>query len=205
MTWWHHIYLWVDLLLISPYRGFDNPVAGFYFGTFMLCLWCMLIGGLTLRFVSGVNREHLKSLRKSMIKMHNLSIKALMLKDKENYRACNKEANEAFGKYFFNTITLGAAMLWPIPFALAWMNTRFGHVRFDLLFPLPFLGDKVGFSAVMIPLYILCRILWAKIERRFGIKIFKPDSETDDKEQEEMITLKEVDMHGGVPERFWHR
>ncbi len=203
MRWWDQIYPWLDLVLITPYRLFGNPVAGFYFGTFVLCMWCIFLGEITFRAASGFNREYLQGLRRAMTRMHNLSIKALMLKDKENYQACNKEANEAFGKYFFNMITLGAAVLWPIPFALAWMNTRFGNIELDILFPMPLLGDSVTFSAVMIPMYILCRILWAKLKRRFSGFLFPPDASTGDPEDEEMISMREVDRQGGVPERFW--
>ena len=203
MRWWDQIYPWLDLVLITPYRFFGNPVAGFYFGTFVLCMWCIFLGEITFRVASGFNREYLKGLRRAMTRMHNLSIKALMLKDKENYQACNKEANEAFGKYFFNMLTLGAAVLWPIPFALAWMNARFGHVELELLFPLPFLGHSASFPAVMIPMYILCRILWAKLKRRFSGFLFPPDASGSDPEGEEMINMREVDRHGGVPERFW--
>lgn len=204
MNWWNQIHLWLDLVLITPYRIFDNPVAGFYFGTFVLCVWCTILGEITFRLASRVNKAYIRSLQSAMTRMHNLSIKALLLKDKDNFQACNKEANEAFGKYFFNMLTLGAAVLWPIPFALAWMNTRFGNIEFELLFYIPFLGKSVGFPAIMIPLYILCRILWAKLKRRFPVLLFKRGSDPDDQDREEMISMKEVDNHGGIPERFWH-
>ncbi len=207
MTWWDHAYTWLDLVLITPYRIFDNPVAGFYFGTMVLCIWCILWGEITFRIASGFNREYLQRLRASMTRMHNLSVKALVLKDKENYQLCNKEANEAFGKYFFNMITLGAAVLWPIPFALAWMNTRFGHIQLEILFPMPLLGESVTFSAVMIPMYILCRILWAGLKRWISgfMSGFMtgPDAGSNAPECEEMISMKEVDRLGGVPARFW--
>ena len=200
--WWDPIYMWLDLVLITPYRWFGNPVAGFFFGTLVLSAWCVLLGELTFRVASRVNREHIRKLRGGMTRMHNLSVKALMLRDKENYRACNTEANEAFGRYFFSLLTLGAAVLWPIPFALAWMNNRFGHIEFDILFTMPLLGSSAGFPAVMIPMYILCRILWAALKRRFPV--FSHGAGVPGREQgEEMISMKEVDRYGGVPERFW--
>jgi hypothetical protein len=205
MTWWHQLYPLLDLVFITPYRTFANPVAGFYFGTFVLCIWCVILGEITFRVASGFNREYLQSLRNAMTRMHNLSVKALILKDKENFQACNKEANEAFGKYFFNMLTLGAAVLWPIPFALAWMGTRFGAIEFELFFSVPFFGNTIGFPAIFIPLYILVRIVWAKVKRLFSVFIVKPEIDSQSKGLEEMISMKEVDQCGGIPERFWHR
>lgn len=203
IAWWDPIHMWLDLVLITPYRWFGNPVAGFFFGTLVLSVWCVLLGELTFRVAARVNREHIRKLRGGMTRMHNLSVKALMLRDKENYRACNTEANEAFGRYFFSLLTLGAAVLWPIPFALAWMNNRFGHIEFDILFTLPLLGSSAGFSAVMIPMYILCRILWAALKRRFPV-ISHGAGAPGSGQAEEMISMKEVDRYGGVPKRFWN-
>ena len=207
MSWWDKTYLWLDLVLITPYRAFGNPVIGFYFGTFILCMWCIFLGEISFRIASGVNREYIQRLRRSMTKMHNLSVMALVLKDKQNYRACNREANEAFGRYFFNMITLGAAVLWPVAFALAWMNTRFGHIEFEVLAFLPLLGQSAGFSAVMIPMYILCRILWARLKKRLFPFAAKPAGDLGTKkpkEPEEMISMKDLDTHGKIPDTFWH-
>ncbi len=134
--------------------------------------------------------------------MHNLSVKAIVLKDKENFRACNKQANEAFGKYFFNMITQGAAFLWPVPFALGWMATRFSQVEFELLFSLPMIGDSVGFAAVMIPMYILCRIGWGKLKPHLFFFNMDPGVGLDQGE-EEMIQWEDINKHRGLPERFW--
>lgn len=204
MTWWGQIYVWLDLVLITPYRAFDNPVVGFYFGTLVLCMGCVFLGEVTYRLASVVNRDYIKHLRASMTKMHNLSVKALVLKDKENYKACNQEANEAFGKYFFNMITMGAAVLWPVAFALAWMNTRFGHIQFELLFPMPFLAETAGFPTVMIPMYVLCRILWARLKSRYPLFSYTPTSGSGAPEPEEMIRMKDLDKYGKVPDKFWY-
>jgi len=52
-------------------------------------------------------------------------------------------------------------VLWPVPFALAWMQAHFGRVRFDLAAPLSLIfGQTVGFAFSFIPIYILCRILF---------------------------------------------
>ncbi|MFP4213334.1 MAG: hypothetical protein ACLFRL_04405 [Desulfohalobiaceae bacterium] len=203
MTLWDQLIYWLDLVLIAPYRLPANPVLGFFFGTFVLCVWCILVGELTYRIGAWINQSHIKGFKKNMVKMHNLSLKALVLKDKEHYQACNQEANEAFGKYFFNMLTLGAATLWPVPFALGWMSTRFGQFRFDLLFPLPILGDSVGFAAVMVPMYILCRVFWNRLKKVMPIPALQEESQSQD--EEEMLSMREIEENKGIPERFWRQ
>ncbi len=195
------ILVWLDAFLISTYRLFSNPVSGFFFGTFMLTLWCTLIGELTTLGVARINRKYIKKLEQESIRLHNLSVKAIIHKDKESYRACNKMANEAWGKYFFATIAQGSASIWPVPFALAWMNTRFGDIEFELAYPIPLLPEVVGYPAVFIPMYILVRICFAKL------KPWLPFFHGDDapklrrpgQEEEKMITWADVDKHKGLP------
>lgn len=199
---WSHFYAWLDAILIAPFRAFEIPIVGFYFGTFILCLWCILLGELTFRLAAVVNKSYMNKLRAQAVKMHNLSIKAIVLKDKENFRSCNKEANEAFGKYFFNMITQGAAFLWPVPFALGWMSTRFSNVEFEMAITLPFIGNTVGFAAVMIPMYILSRIFWGHLKPH--LYFFNKDPRVGiDEGEEEMIKWEDINKHRGLPERFW--
>jgi len=83
------------------------------------------------------------------------------------------------------------------------MNTRFGHIEFALLFPLPVLGQSVGFAAVLIPMYILCRIFWAKIKKKMPDTTAEPGLKPGETGQEEMISMHEVEKEGKIPERFW--
>ncbi|WP_028574003.1 hypothetical protein [Desulfonatronovibrio hydrogenovorans] len=202
MDIWNQLYVWIDSMLIAPFRVFEIPILGFYFGTLILCIWCILLGELTFRLAALVNSSYMNRLRAQAVRMHNLSIKAIVLKDKDNFRACNKEANEAFGKYFFNMITQGAAFLWPVPFALGWMATRFTGVEFELLFSLPLIGNTVGFAAVLIPMYILCRIFWGKLKPH--LFFFNKDPGIGlDQGEEEMIKWEDINKYRGLPERFW--
>ncbi|SMP44079.1 hypothetical protein SAMN06295888_102256 [Desulfonatronum zhilinae] len=195
------IHLWLDAFLISAFRLLSNPVSGFFFGTFILTVWCTLVGELTSLGVGRMNRKYIKKLEQESIRLHNLSVKAIIHKDKESYRACNKMANEAWGKYFFATISQGAASVWPVPFALAWMHTRFAAVEFELAYPIPLLPEVVGYPAVFIPMYILVRICFAKL------KPWLPFFHGDDapklrrpgQEEEKMITWADVDKHKGLP------
>ncbi len=196
------LYLYLDTLLIAPYRLSEVPIIGFYLGTFVLCMWCVLLGEMTFRLAAWANKAHLNKLRSQAVKMHNLSIKAIAVKDKGNYTSCNTQANEAFGKYFFNMITHGAAYLWPLPFALGWMATRFSGVSFELPFALPIIGDTMGFAAVPINMYILCRILWGKLKPHLYFFRNNPGIGLDQGE-EEMISWEELGNKRGLPDRFW--
>ena len=90
-----------------------------------------------------------------------LSIAAYQAGDKQGYKALNKAATDAWGKHFFTMVAYAAGILWPIPFALGWMQTRFAEVTFPLAFPLSLVfGKSVGYTFTFIPIYILCRIIF---------------------------------------------
>lgn len=198
------MYIYLDAVLIAPYRIFEVPIIGFYVGTFVLCMWCIVVGEITFRTAARANRNHLNKIRSQAVKMHNLSIKAIAVKDKESYRSCNSEANDAFSKYFFNMITQGAALLWPVPFALAWMGTRFSEVSFELPFSLPIIGDTLGFAVVPVNMYILCRIIWGKVKPHISFLSTGPKSGLEEGE-EEMISWEDLGKQQGIPERFWNK
>jgi len=194
METWTTLYLWIDRFLVFFYRLVDNPILGYYIGTGALCLMCVTIGQLTLATSFLWNRRSIDHDNQEMVHMHNLSVKALLAKDKKAYKLCNKEANNAFGKVFFSQIAMSISSLWPVPFALAWMQTRFGDVSFELPVKLPLIGDTVGFLFTAIPIYILMYILFGKIKSRlpfFG-HMTRMLSEYDKKESETMIRLSDL-------------
>ncbi len=160
------VYFHIDAFLIFFYRITENSVTGYFIGTWVLSLLCVIIGEFTISLVFRFNKEYIDHDNQKMVKMQTLSVQALMAKDKMSYKACNKEANEAFGKVFFKQIALAASSLWPIPFALGWMQTRFLDVEFLLPCRLPALGKSVGYSFTFIPMYILARILFGKIKHK---------------------------------------
>jgi len=166
MELFNELLIKLDSVLILFYRIPDNPVAGFFLGTFILCLACAIIGGYAALGFSVINRKHIGKLYSETISMHNLSVKAIAVKDKTNYKNCNKLANEAFGRYFFAQFGEGAAALLPVPFALAWMQQRFQEVSFPLPFTIPGIGETASYPFIFIFLYILCRILFRKIRNK---------------------------------------
>ena len=184
----NQLWIWADLILISPYRRSGNPVIGFFLGTLVLSLWCVLIGKVTGLVVWSINRAHMESLERETVTMHNLSLKAILFKDKASYTACNKEANEAFGRYFFAQLAASAATLWPLPFALAWMETRFNEVTFPLPYPLNLVVPAVGYIAIFLLCYILLRILLKHL-----LPMFHPVRTATSREpRERMMTLADL-------------
>ena len=97
-----------------------------------------------------------------VIRYQNLSMDALEAGEKAAYDAANKLANDSFGRSFFMQIALSGAFLWPIPFALVWMQYRFADVEFPLLFS----EYSLGFPAVFIVLYAAAYLIFRRIKYR---------------------------------------
>lgn len=189
-------FLRVDSFLIWFFRLVEIPILGYYLGTAVLCLICAVLGRLTLILGSRVNTEYLAKDNKEMVHMHNLSLYALLGRDKNAYRSCNKMANEAFGKVFFAQVALGASSLWPLPFALAWMQSRFGQVEFLSPVALPGIGNTVGFMFTFFPIFVLTYILHARFWRWWAAlplrKKATDDTPTGFSDDERLLSLKEL-------------
>jgi hypothetical protein len=150
-----------DAFIITFYRVTGIPVVDFFFGTFVLALICVILGELTVSLALKFNKRYIDSMAQEMNEKERLSIQAYKAGDRRSYKALNKEATDAWGKHFFTMIAYAAGILWPLPFALSWMEGRFGDVDFPLVYPLSLLlGQPVGYTFSFIPLYILARILF---------------------------------------------
>lgn len=150
-------YTYIDPLLIFVFRIPGNVYVGYAMGIIWLAFLVTLLGELTMAGVYLLNRKHFLAQKREMVSHLNLSMKALAAKDKNSYKACNAIANEAFGRNFFSGIALFASSLWPVPFALGWLQFRFASVEFTL----PLVG-AVGSAFMFIPTYIFVRILFFK-------------------------------------------
>jgi len=150
--------LWetLDPVLIVLYRITGHPVAGYFLGTMLLALLTVVLGEFTASLVYRLNRRHLKSLNDRMVEMHNRSLRALRAGEKEEYRSANRQANDAFGRVFFNALALSAAYLWPCFFALGWMQLRFAGISI----PVPYTGLAANYTFVFLVCYILARMLF---------------------------------------------
>ena len=153
-----------DYFLILPYRWIDNPILGWWIGTFVLALWVSIIGELTLIAAYRINRFAVKERLEETSVYHDSSINALKSGDKKSYKAINKLANEAFGKSFFLVTAMGMSSLWPAFIAAAWLQKRFGDIRF----PFPFVDEGLNFVPYFIICYILSRFFLRQLKK--GIK-----------------------------------
>lgn len=159
----HDLLLFLDPWLIAPYRLPASAAAGFYLGTALLCLYCVLLGDAAYLGVLALNRRRLAKFKGEMERQNDLAETALRMGDKESYKAVNKQALDAFGHSF----SLGAAVftssLLPLPFALAWMNLRFAQASPALPVPLPLVDQEPGYLFYFLFLYILVRLAYGKL------------------------------------------
>jgi hypothetical protein len=150
-----------DSFLIFFYRISGQPLLDYCVGTFCLAFLCVVIGELSVSLAIRFNKRYIDQMTAEMDAKERLSIAAYRAGDMASYRALNKAATDAWSIRFFTMVGYAAGMLWPIPFALGWMQTRFHDVDFELAFPLSLIfGQSVGYTFSFIPLYILCRILF---------------------------------------------
>jgi hypothetical protein len=151
----------VDGFLIAFYRITGYSLFDYFIGTMFLAFLCVVIGELSVSLAIRFNKRYLDSMSKEIDAKEMLALEAYRAGDKEGYKSINKDATDAWGKHFFTMVAYSAGILWPIPFALGWMQTRFSGVEFDLALPFSLIfGKSVGYIFTFIPIYILCRILF---------------------------------------------
>jgi hypothetical protein len=158
--------LFLDPFLIAPFRMVSSPILGYLFGAILLAFQCFILGDLTAMGVKYLNRKHLRKLQKEMDRNHHLSEKALMMGDKESFKAVNRQALDAFGHSFSMGGAIFCVSIWPMPFALAWMTLRFADAPLELPFHLPFLGNSIHYVASFLLIYIAVRITGAALIHR---------------------------------------
>lgn len=155
------IYVNMDLFLIFFYRMTDLPIANFLIGTFNLSFLCVIIGELSVSLALKFNKPYVDRMTTEMLEKERLSMAAYEAGDKVSYKALNKEATDVWGKGFFTMAAYSAGILWPLPFAMGWLGSRFADVDFPVAAPLSLLLDEgVGYMFTFIPMYILSRILF---------------------------------------------
>jgi hypothetical protein len=160
-TIFSHLYTYMDAFLISFYRITGNASIDYFIGTFVLAFLCVPVGEFTLSLALKFNKTYIEEAAAEARKKERLSIEAHRAGDRQSYEALNKEATDAWGRNFFTMVAYSAGILWPLPFALGWMQARFHAVEFPLAYPLSFLfGPSVGYTFTFIPLYVLSRILF---------------------------------------------
>lgn len=158
--------LFLDPFFILFYRMTDIPLADYFIGTFTLALLSVIVGEGTVLILKKANGSHMEGLDRTLSEKHELSMQASRNGNKSLYRQLNNEANEAFGKVFFNMFTFSAASLWFVFFALAWMQSRFNEVELPMPFQMPVLGGSVGYFLIFLLFYILSRILIKNLKQK---------------------------------------
>lgn len=153
---------WADPFLIAPFRLPGHLVAGWWLGTFLLALWCTIVGEATLAVLYRLNHRQVHKVAAEMMQGHHNSWEALKAGDKLAFKGFNDMATEAFGKAFFLQIAMGSSSLWPAFFALAWLKKRF----YEVPIPLPPSDWSVSYAAGFIGLYILVRIGFSLLKKR---------------------------------------
>ncbi|MFO7713223.1 hypothetical protein [Desulfosarcina sp.] len=160
-NFFHSIYVHTDQFLIFFYRLTHIPILDFLIGTFNLACLCVIIGELSVSLALKFNKPYVDQMTTEMREKERLSMMAYQAGDKESYKALNKEATDVWGKSFFTMVAHSAAILWPLPFAMGWLGSRFAEVDFPVAAPLSFLfANGVGYMFTFIPMYILSRILF---------------------------------------------
>jgi len=155
------MWYYVDPYLIALYGLTGVQVLDGLIGTFILSLVVVIIGEFTISLVFRANRMHLDKLNRSLKKYSDLSQEALRRGDEESYKALNKQANDAYGHVFFNKFGLSAASLWPIFFALDWMQPHFAETGIAV----PVYASAANYVVVFLFCYILARFVFGRLKR----------------------------------------
>jgi len=194
MEIWTTMQQWLDTGFIFFFRLPEIPILGYYLGCAVLSLACVVVGQITIAIAFFWNQKFIDRDNQEMVRMHNLSVRALLSKDKSSYKSCNKVANDAFGKVFFSQIALSISSLWPIPFAAGWLQTRLQDVTFALPISLPVVGGQVGFMFTFLPIFILVYILFGQIKGHlpFFRTVVKRLEQYDEEGPEKMIRMSEL-------------
>ncbi|MFZ5448784.1 MAG: hypothetical protein ACOZFS_09145 [Thermodesulfobacteriota bacterium] len=150
----------VDQYLIGFYRLTGHSGVDFVIGTFVLAVICLLIGEVSVFLAFRATHKRIGVKTAEAEKYQNLAIDALKAGNKEAYQAANKLANDAFGHTFFQQAALSAAFLWPVCFALAWMQHRFLEVEV----PIPGTPWSLGYIGVFICIYITVYFLFKRLK-----------------------------------------
>jgi len=154
--------VFLDPVLIAPYRWVADPVWGWWLGTLVLAGWALLVGELTLWVAYRVNHRFVEELGRQLNRHQQASFNALRAGDKAAWRDINRLANETYGKAFFLHLAMGMSSLWPAFLAVAWLEPRFGR----LPIPLPGLPWSLNYVAGFIICYLALRLAWGRLRRR---------------------------------------
>jgi uncharacterized membrane protein (DUF106 family) len=153
----NEVLLYLDKFLINLYLfPTGNPITDFLLGTFLLSALCVVIGNVSIKLAFKINRRFISKRDEEFLEFSRKAESAAKRGEKKIWKRLNQSANNLFGKKMFFQFILGAASLWPIFFALAFMEYRFGHLRF----PLPYIENgSIGYLLIFLLEYLVARII----------------------------------------------
>jgi hypothetical protein len=154
------MWYYCDPYLLALYRLTGVEILDGLVGTFLVALIAAVVGEFTISIVFRINRRHLDRLNDDLKKYSDLSQEAARRGDPVSYKALNKQANDAWGQVFFNKFGLSAAALWPVFFALDWMQPHFSENGV----PAPFFPEGANYVALFLVCYILARIVFGRLK-----------------------------------------
>ena len=82
--------LWLDPVLVLPFRVIPHPEVGYIFGVGCLALITVLLGLVTLSVANRLHAKRLKKYQDQMQHYHTLSEQALSTGSKETFKAVNR-------------------------------------------------------------------------------------------------------------------
>lgn len=142
----HSMLAVLDTLLIAPFLWPADPLAGYWLGCGVLAALSVGAGFATSALLRRLNHRYLADSGEEALKRQNEALAARRQGDDQAYRAANRLANEAFGRWFFQSATITMAALFPAFLAAGWLSTRFDHVAF----PIPFTDTTLSFVAPLV-------------------------------------------------------
>ena len=169
MAIFDYYYAVMDRFLMPFFRFPDSSLPGYYLGTFVLSITCVIAGKCSLFLALRFNKNRLSSDNNEMGHYQELSIEALKAGDKNAYRACNSIANDAYGKNFFSHIALAASALWPVFIALGWMQHHFDRVDFRKIVSVPWSEYIFGYFTTFILCYLVALITFNKTKNGLAL------------------------------------
>jgi hypothetical protein len=128
------VYSLMDSLVLPFFGLLGDPSKSYLIGLVFLAIVARVMGEVSVDFLFRTNLKRMARFRAEADRMGELSLLALSVDDMASYEACNRRANENFSRLFYLSITMSAAALWPVFFALAWLQYRFtGRVEYHFI------------------------------------------------------------------------
>jgi hypothetical protein len=157
----HPFYQSLDPYVIWFYRLTGHAWLDFVTGTLVLAGIALFLGEAGMLLACRFSLTRLEQRTAEALQYQSLSLEALQAGNREAYQAANKLANEAFGHTFFQQAALSAAFLWPVFFALAWMQHRFLEVEV----PIPGTSWSLGYIGAFIIIYAAAYLVYRQVKQ----------------------------------------